>query len=73
MNTQKKPRKLKKCNHPYCDFCDKQIDIANKYIQEFNDKLKEPKVNHKNSNINEQINIEEIPSKNIIIADPPKS
>ena len=24
MNTQKKPRKLKKCNHPYCDFCDKE-------------------------------------------------
>ena len=72
MNTQKKPRKLKKCNHPYCDFCDKQIDIANKYIQEFNDKLKEEKVNNQNINSKEQT-IEEIPAKNIIIADPPKS
>ena len=73
MNSQKYPRKLKKWNHLYCDFCDKQIDIANKYIQEFNDKLKEQIANQQDSSINEQTKTEEIPDKNIIIADPPKN
>ena len=41
MNRQKKPRKLKGCNHPSCKFCQRYTQTANKYIQDFNDKLKE--------------------------------
>ena len=73
MNSQIKPRKLKKCNHPYCDFCTKQMEIANKYNQEFNDKLIEQQTNNNNTSSKEHYIIEEVPAKNLIIADPPKN
>ena len=73
MNSQKKPTKLKKCNQPYCDFFNKQRDIAIKYIQEFKDKQKEQIANQKDSSIKEHTKTEEIPAKNIKIADLPKN
>ena len=75
MSKLKKPRRLKGCNHPTCNYCKKLISVANKYIQEFNDNLKEK---HENKN---EIQIEQESAKNkiqveeqsneIIIADPP--
>ena len=50
MNNKKSPRRLKGCNHENCTYCQKQMIITNKYIQEFNDQLKEQHIKNQEYN-----------------------
>lgn len=50
MNNKKSPRRLKGCNHENCTYCQKQMIITNKYIQEFNDQLKEQYIKNQEYN-----------------------
>ena len=75
MTKSKKPRRLKGCNHPTCKYCERLISVANKYIQEFNDNLKEKHENKNEIQIEQEsaknkVQLEEQPNE-IIIADPP--
>ena len=75
MSKLKKPRRLKGCNHPNCKYCVRLISVANKYIQEYNDNLKEKheninEIQIKQENAKNKVKLEE-QSNQIIIADPP--